>query len=163
MDHNIVHVFYKYYSLRGCQEAQWWKNLTANTGDETSFPTLIGKGSLGEGNGWHHPILLPAESHGWVAVKAESHMLQRAITAYLAINNKALSCSGCMLGRRRAHRPSWRGAPLLLQGQLQGELLATGTCSPWQKILGQGTDSTCVSEGPEVFHRNVAAPSFPQV
>ena len=33
MDHNIVHVFYKYYSFRGCPGGSMVKNLTANTGD----------------------------------------------------------------------------------------------------------------------------------
>ena len=50
-DHNIVHVFYKYYSFRGCPGGSMVKNLTANTrdADKLSNPGL--ERSPGEGNG----------------------------------------------------------------------------------------------------------------
>ena len=51
MDHNIVHVFYKYYSLRGCPGGSMVKNLTANTGDADKFSNPGLERSPGEGNG----------------------------------------------------------------------------------------------------------------
>ena len=52
MDHNIVHVFYKYYSLRGCPGGSMVKNLTANTGDANKLSNPGLERSPGEGNGY---------------------------------------------------------------------------------------------------------------
>ena len=52
MDHNIVHIFYKYYSLRGCPEGSMVKNLIANTGDADKLSNPRLERSPGEGNGY---------------------------------------------------------------------------------------------------------------
>ena len=149
MDHNIVHVFYKYYSFRGCPGGSMVKNLTANTGDADK----LSNPGLERSPGWREwrptPIFLPGEIHGqssWVGWSPQDH---KRVRHKQLNNNKALSCSGCVLGRclQSSSAPPGEGLPLTITGWV----ISNRICSPWQKILGQGTDSTCVSEGPEVF------------